>query len=788
MKHTLKLFYRNFRKHAVINLINMGGLALSMAVALMLSAYCYSELTTDRHHNHPGESFLITNGSEKGNIGIYTPAILAEHLSNEIPEIKNVVRFAGTWESAVLKAEEGRTAYTTELIFADTSFFKIFNYHELRGDLDNALSAPSSIVLTKQEALRLFGKVEVVGEMVYIDNEHLVKVTAVVEQPENNSFLNFRALVPMSDRKTIMPNGKEFTSWGYQNFQTFVQIQAGADLDKIETAIERMYEDNSNGNSSGGINLLPLEKIYFAGFDNSWTNFMKSGDFSKVAILMIVALLILLIALINFVNISSYSLKERLRQTGIFKIIGATQKQVLANLLFESLLLFTCSFWIAVVLTEVIQPYVTRYTGISYINEQFFSPSFIGISFSIAIFLGLITNIVSSFRHAFTHPIKGLKREYNGKIKGRLYQSYLVIFQFCAAIILITFTLLVQKQIKYGIDGLGYNDENTIAIKLTKQLKKEVIKDKLSSLSNTGRISLTQFYPGKPVSNWGFTLPINGEDKHIQFSIFDADATFLDMMDLELVSGRLYADTSLTDKNKILINESFVKEYEIENLSDISIPGFSKNTLEAVGVIKDFHYKSKNHAIGPLVIKNTGYASYCLVEIASDRFADLSTSIEEIKEITAQLSPDFPVEISFMDQAVERMYQSEIMFQRTFTFFAGCAIFISCLGILALSLFMGQQRTKEIGIRKVNGAHIEDILLLLNKDFIKWVVIAFIIASPIAWFAMNRWLEGFAYKTEISWWIFMTGGGMALLIALITVSWQSWLAARRNPVEALRNE
>lgn len=766
----------------------MGGLALSMVVVLLLSAYCYSELTTDRHHNTPGASFLITKEPKKGNIGIFSPAILAEHLNNEIPEIKNVVRFAGTWESTVLKAEEGRTAYKTELIFADSSFFKIFSYHELRGDLDIALSDPSSIVLIKSEALRLFGKLDVIGEMVYIDNKHLVKVTAVIEQPESNSFLDFQALIPMAARKIMMPNGKEFTAWGYHNFQTFIQLQPGADLDKIETAIEQIYIDNSNGNSSKKIDLLPLEKIYFAGIDNAWTNFMKSGDFSKVAILLIVAILILIIALINFVNISSYSLKERLRQTGIFKIIGATQKQVLANLIFESVLLFTCSFWIAIILTEVVHPYISQYTGISYINEQFFSPSFISISFSIAIFLGLITNIVSSFRHAVTHPIKGLKREFSGKIKGRLYQGYLVIFQFCAAIILITFTLLVQKQIKYGTDGLGYNDKNTIAIKLTKQLKKEVIKDKLSSLSSTGRISLTQFYPGKPISNWGMTLPIDGEEKDIKFSIFDADATFLDMMDIELVSGRLYADTTLADKNKILINESFVNEYEIKNLSDISISGFSGNTLEAVGVIKDFHYKSKNHAIGPLVIKNTGYASYCLVEISSHQFADLSTTVAEIKKISAQLSPDFPVELSFMDQAVEKMYQSEIMFQRTFTFFAGCAIFLSCLGILALSLFAGQQRTKEIGVRKVNGAHVEDILLLLNKDFIKWVVTAFVIATPIAWFSMTLWLESFAYKTEISWWIFLVGGGMALLIALFTVSWQSWSAARRNPVEALRNE
>lgn len=788
MKHTLKLFYRNFRKHASINLINLGGLVLSMTVVLILSAYCYSELTTDRHHKHPGESFLVSNGVQRGELGIFTPAILAEHLRSEIPDIKNVVRIAGTWESAVIKAEGGE-AFKTELVFADTSFFQLFNYHEVLGDLETALSDPSSIVITKPEALRLFGKTDVIGETIYINNKHLVKITAVIEQAGNNSFLSFKVLVPIASRKIIQPNGEEFTKWSYSNFQTFVQINKNSDLSKIETLIKKINTDNSDGKrNSREVKLIPLEEIYFAGIHTPWANFLKVGDFSKIVILMIVASLILIIALINFVNISSYSLKERLRQTGIFKIIGASKRQVLINVIFESILIFSFSYWMAIVLAEVIHPFITQYTGVNYINELILTPAFIAISFSLAIFLGIITNIIPSIRHAITNPINGLKKALNGKTKGRVYQSSLVIFQFCAAIVLITFTLLVHKQIKFGTRDLGYNDKNTVAIKLTKQLKKKVLKDKLGSLAGTEKISLTQFYPGKPISNWGLTLPINGEDKKIQFSIFDADLAFMDMMNIELVAGRFYSDTVSSDKNKVLINEAFVKEYEIENLSDIAISGWSGNTLEAVGIIKDFHYKSKNHAIGPLVIKNTGYASYCLVEISSNQFADLSSSIDEKKEITAQLSPDFPVEISFMDQAVENMYQSELQFRRTFTFFAGCAIFISCLGILALSLYAGQQRTKEIGIRKVNGAHVEDILMLLNKDFIKWVMIAFIIATPIAFFSMKKWLESFAYKTEISWWIFIIGGCSALLIALFTVSWQSWMAAKRNPVEALRDE
>jgi putative ABC transport system permease protein len=236
--------------------------------------------------------------------------------------------------------------------------------------------------------------------------------------------------------------------------------------------------------------------------------------------------------------------------------------------------------------------------------------------------------------------------------------------------------------------------------------------------------------------------------------------------------------------NKVLVNEAFINTYKLESPLGAT---FNKK-YEIIGVIKDFHFKSKNYAIGPLVIKNRPYASYCLAQIKTDNFNSLHYTIDRIKSISSELSPDFPVEISFLDVAVEHMYASEIQFRRTFAFFAGCAIFLSCLGILALSLLSGQQRTKEIGIRKVNGAHVEDILMLLNKDFIKWVMFACIIATPIAYFFMNLWLEGFAYKTEISWWIFLAGGGIALLIALLTISWQSWSASKRNPVDALRYE
>ena len=262
---------------------------------------------------------------------------------------------------------------------------------------------------------------------------------------------------------------------------------------------------------------------------------------------------------------------------------------------------------------------------------------------------------------------------------------------------------------------------------------------------------------------------------------------FLRCWDLKLVEGRFYSDTLSTDKLKVVVNETFIREHNLVNPLGIK---FSMNNreYEIIGVVKDFHFKPVNKSITPLAIRNEPYASYCLVNLQTASFKSLNTLIRDIKASASDLSPSFPVEVNFLDQAIQNMYQSELEFRHTFSLFAGCAIVICCLGILAMSLFASQRRIKEIGIRKVNGARISEILAMLNSEFVKWVGISFLIACPVAWYAMHKWLQSFAYKTELSWWIFAVAGIMALGIALLTVSWQSWRAATRNPVEALRYE
>jgi len=413
------------------------------------------------------------------------------------------------------------------------------------------------------------------------------------------------------------------------------------------------------------------------------------------------------------------------------------------------------------------------------------------VSIAATFILSMLFSIIPALRISSSKAVDNLKKTVKPDSSSSVFRGIFVTSQFVIAIVLIAFTVLVQKQVNFGSNSLIFNQKNILGIKLTPQLnsKKEVLKKRFQENPYIAKVSLTQYFPGKTVSHWTTYQGKEGEMKQYNFDTFSADAAFFEITKLKLTQGRFFSDELATDKNKILVNETFLRENKLINpIGTNLVTGMDDHISEIVGVVKDFHYKAVNQPIIALVIQNEPNVSYCLVKLQTNDFNSLHQTIQEIKATTADLSPSFPVEITFFDQAIENMYQSELQFRRTFSLFAGCAIVICCLGILAMSLFACQRRIKEIGIRKVNGARVSEVMILLDRDFVKWVAIAFIIATPIAYYAMNKWLENFAYKTELSWWIFALAGLLALGIALLTVSWQSWKAATRNPVEALRYE
>ncbi|MCX6236212.1 MAG: ABC transporter permease [Bacteroidia bacterium] len=787
MKNIIKSTFRNFVRKPVTNLINLLGLAVSLALVIILSVYSYSELTTDNYHKNGDRVYLYGELNKK----IYTPGILKEQIDLSVPGVESTVRMASTWEAPVFQVENN-DPITSDIVFADEDFFKLFTYITVEGNLESALKEPMSVVITKSLSEKLFGSDHAIGRNMKMNNSKELTVMAVIEEPKANSCLSFSAVASNVTRKVVLPNGGEFTDWGWCNFQTFLLLKKGTNPEETAKSILSVFPETQQKENSE-LKLNPLKKLYFSQFSISGSDYLRCGDKRKVMILVMVAALVLLIALINFINISSSQWIDKIRQTGVLKVIGAKRSNILWNVLFEAFFLFLMSLILAIILVGVATPVIWNYTGIHFKQQLLYTPAFLLVSLTGTFALSMIFSLVPAFRIASSKAVDNLKKTVEKRTANSIFRGVLVTAQFIIAIVLIAFTVLVQKQVNFGSSNLGFNQENIIGIKLTQQLnqKKEVLKKLLQEKPTVEKVSFTQYYPGKQISHWGTQQDINGEKKQLNFDTFNADPAFFGMTGLQLTQGRFFSENLTTDQHKMVVNETFLRENKMDNpIGAKFVMGFGMDAglSEIIGVVKDFHYKAVNQPIASLVIQNEPNSSYCLVSLQTTDFNSLHRTIQEINAVASGLSPSFPVEISFFDQAVENMYQSELQFQRTFTLFAGCAIVICCLGILAMSLFTCQRRIKEIGIRKVNGARISEVMAMLNKDFVKWVVIAFVIATPIAWYAMHKWLESFAYKTEQSWWIFALAGLLALGIAMLTVSWQSWKAATRNPVEALRYE
>ena len=719
---------------------------------------------------------------------IYTPGVLKDHIDLSVPGVESTVRIAGTWEAPVFQVAD-KDPITSDLIFADEDFFKLFTYKVVEGNPELALKEPMTVVITQTLSEKLFGKEPATGKTLKLNNEKELTVKAVVEDPDANSSLSFSALTSMATRKVVMPNEAEFKVWPFCLFQTFVLLKEGTNPDETAKKIAALFPNEMRTKESAA-KLTQFKKLYFSQFALFNGNYLHFGDQKKVMILLLVAALVLIIALVNFINISASQWLERIKQTGVMKVNGASRATLLFRVISEAFLFFLISLFFAVLLIRIFTPYICSYTGIQFNQQLIYSPGFWGIAIASTLALSLIFSIIPAIRISSSNAIDNLRRTVEPRTKNSVSSGIMVTAQFTIAIVLIAFTGLVQKQVNFGSSNLGINQDNVIGIKLTPELmgKRDVLKKMLLEQPSVGKISFSQYYPDQPLSYWETKMDAAGEPKQLSYDTFGADAGFFGTMGLQLISGRLYSEDLSTDANKVVVNESFARENKLQNPLGIKFFSMNGSVCEIVGVIKDFHYKPINKPILPLAIRNEPFASYCLVNLQTSDYSTLNNAIQDIKKSATGLSPSFPVEISFLDQAIENLYQSELQFRRTFSLFAGCAIVICCMGILAMSMFACQRRIKEIGIRKVNGARVSEVLSMLNRDFVKWVIIAFVIATPISYFIMNKWLENFAYKTELSWWIFALAGMLALGIALLTVSWQSWKAATRNPVEALRYE
>jgi len=780
----LKTAIGNFRQNRFISVLNIAGLGTGLAIAILIINYSFYEFRADKYHENLDNIYLLQN-ENRAHVGFG----MAPLISDQITGVKKVsMVWSGLINEYVLSDGKEKSVQS-KVIFVDDNFTGIFSFQVVSGSLYRALSDPRAIILTESESIRLFGEEDVIGQLLYLKStksylgDSPVEVKAVIKDLPGNSNLQFKAAVSFSTAREVMPWMKG-CEWDCQNVQNYILLESGQDPESMAIQMSELLRPMIPEDKGCELTLLPYREVFFSSVGDDF----KHGNLKLIYTLVSIALLILIIATINYINLSMAGSSKRLTEVGLKKIVGAEPGQLVRQFLSESVIISLLSLILGLLLAWAIIPAVNRLSVIELPGIPFFSFIFWLISLGAALAVGLLAGVIPALALSKFRPISLLTGKSKNHFQGINLKRGLIVFQFFISIALIISTLSLTRQLSYVRNAdMGFDTENVINIRITQEVKPEIFKEKLMAVPGVRAISFSRWYPGNIQENWGMDLVDKGRETEVWFACENADASYIDLMGLEMVQGRKFSDLE-TDVNSAILNEAAVKEYGLENPMNANFLHRGE-IRKIVGVVKDFNFQSLHKQIKPLVIFFTNEQLFSVnVRLASGDFQLVQSTLEQVKDIWEELSPSYPFDFNFIDEQVESLYKMEMIFEKIFRYGSIFAIFISCLGLFGLVLSSTNQRRKEIGIRRVNGAGIGEIMLMLNKDFIKWVVVAFALAAPTSWLLMKRWLENFAYRLPLSWWIFVEAGCIALGIALLTVSWQSWKTASSNPARSLRYE
>jgi putative ABC transport system permease protein len=674
--------------------------------------------------------------------------------------------------------------------WADSSVFDVFTFYFIAGNPKTALDDPFALVLTESFAQRIFGNDEAVGQTLMVNNRHEYHVTAVIKDLER-THLRFDVLAPFENLGKIIGQSEldSFNSW---NLATYVLLPETHDRAAVAGKITDLFHDTLKEiwKVDFAFDLYPAKEIYFS--RNAWGN---QGNKPMVYTFMAIALFILLIACVNFLNLSTARASLRAKEVGIKKVVGSTRKRLVTQFLGESVLFSLISFVVAIGLASTFLQEFNRLIQRRLSMDYFWHPSVLCIFIVGAILVGIMAGIYPAFYLSAFRPVAVLKGERTKGVRSGVFRKVLISFQFAISIILIIATTIVLKQLQYIKNkDLGFEKEHIIYMEFARnrnvRKNKDAFRERLMQYPQIQKVTYSQGRPGL-VYNWeGFEY--RGERSG--YAIFTVDPEYLDVYGLELVAGRNFSRERSTDQfRKCLLNETAVRTLGLEepvgtilHHDDLGGSSFPVKDVEVIGVVKDFHYQTLRFPIQPQMFGwNDGWHWMASVKISSE---NVPATIAHIEKTWMEFSPEFPFDFHFVDDLLDRIYQNEERLAKTIGYFAGLGIFIACLGLFGLAAFMAEQRTKEIGVRKVLGASVGGILLLLSKEFSKWVVMANVVAWPLAYFGMHKWLADFAYRTDIGVWPFVLSATLALAIAMTTVSYQSMRAATANPIDSLRYE
>ena len=771
---------RQIRRSTSLSAITILGLAVGFTCAILLSIWINYEFQYDRFYSKTGQIYKVfIEENRNGNVDKY-PSVsfpIAEAMRDEVPEIKYSTVVT---DGSVKVKYNDLIFYENRVCFTDPQLFKIFDFKFTRGSENLALQHKQSIVISEKMANKYFRGENPVGKTVQMNDNYPFEVTAVVADiPKNSSFsFDFFVLAEYFAEPFIF-NG---TNWEALNFNSYICLRKDADPDVVRAKIHNIMTDHV-AESKRYLNIQPMKDAHFYSVSGNPTNI------KNVRIMMILGLVIYLVALFNFLNITIGRYQKRVFEFKTKKIIGAEMKQAFFQIFIECLVTTSIAAVLSLVISTLSLPLFGKLAGIQFFSSMIFSSfpmEIIGSAFLSSLFIGSGLLLIVFKKYLQFRPGR---KDVQGKAK-QAYQSFFVTVQFATAILLIIGVIVITKQLNFiSKKDIGLNPENVITAPLKGSDRGKYLVLKEEFLKNSAVKNVTAAYnlPTSIGTNCVITAwPGNPHQEKLGLAYTVVDKDYFSTMGMNIIEGIPFSEKLESDSVAYILNGRAVEAMHLKEPVGAEIDFSCWTKGRVIGVVKDFNYRSMHSSIEPLIIVNNLWgAQHLLLKLNRKSDQKLLTDLERIWK---RINPESPFNFQPLNNSLERMYRADKRFRNLMGASSTIALILSSIGLLGIILMHIQRRIKEIGIRKVNGAKISEVMSMLNRDFVKWVVIAFVIATPIAYYVMNKWLENFAYKTSLSWWIFVLAGLLALGIALLTVSWQSWKAAARNPVEALRYE
>ena len=809
LRNYLTIAFRNLWKHKFYSVINILGLAIGLACFLFILLYVRDEVSYDKYHAKADRTYRINFDGyafeQELNFAV-VGAQVGPTIIEEYPEVEQYCRFRERGSYSVRYEDQ---SYREEnWVFADSSLFDVFSFELVKGDPQKVLTEPNTLVITEAVAKKYFGSEDPIGKSVTVDNEDLYRISGVMKEIPHNSHFSFNIFASMS---TIEESRRPV--WLSNNFQTYVVLKAGTDpatVDakfpdlvrthigpEIEQFMNKSWDDLLTAGNSLEFSLFPMTKIHL--HSDKVAELGATSDIKYVYIFTFIGIFILLLACINFMNLSTARSATRAKEVGMRKVVGAQRPQLILQFLNESIVITLLGLFTAASIFFILLPYFNQLAGKELTAAQVNTPGLWGFMLALVLVVGLIAGSYPAFYLSAFKPITVLKGRLMKKLGPTVsLRSVLVIFQFAITIGLIVGTIIISNQLRYIQNKkLGYNGDQILILNNFYNLGNncQVFKDEILKHPQVINATMSSSLPTPSSRNSSATFLGRNPDPnktHIA-QLFTVDHEYIPTLGMEIIQGRAFSREFPSDSTAVILNESAVEMYKLDDPLGTEISTFEGGTPEnpeirtcrVIGVVKNFHFESLRSKIGPLAMFFGESRGNLSIKLKPD---NVSQFVSDLGQKWNEMGPGQPFDYDFMDEDFASVYAAETRIGHIFSVFTFLAIFIACLGLFGLATFTAEQRTKEIGIRKIIGASISRIFVMLTAEIIKWIFIANLIALPLAYYFMNKWLEGFAYPVDINWVTFAAALFISLLVALITVSFQAIRAATRNPVKALRYE